>query len=198
MALSFKFYTDAALTTEAGTFDVTHLVDGSTDPQDFTFYLGSTNAANKIEALSDPGTDQITVTPTVNISDWVGSTAYSAGDRVLPTTPNGYKYEAQGAGTSASSPEPTWPTTVGNTVVDNDITWENVGESHPITEFKLALSAGGLPGATGGAALNIGTSVTGGASLGTAIYVRVDDTTASVNTGADVTLKCNEVIETAI
>ena len=197
MALSFKFYTDAALTTLAGTYAISHLVDGSTDPQDFVFYLGSTNASNKAEALSDPGVDQITVSLSAVNSDWAASTAYSASDRVVPTSANGYKYEAQGAGTSDSG-EPTWPTTIGDTVVDNGVTWENVGEVHVSTEFKLALSSGGLASAVAGDPLDIGTSVTGGANLGTAIYVRVDDSTASVNSGADIKMVSESIIETAI
>jgi len=53
---------------------------------------------------------------------WVGGTAYGAGVHVKPTTANGFVYRSSG-GTSAASPEPTWPTTEGDTVVDNDITW---------------------------------------------------------------------------
>jgi len=55
-------------------------------------------------------------------ADWVGGTAYAAGVHVKPTTANGFVYRSSG-GTSAASPEPTWPTTEGGTVVDNDITW---------------------------------------------------------------------------
>lgn len=65
-------------------------------------------------------------------SDWVGSTAYTIGDTVKPTTENGYIYKCTSAGTSDSS-EPSWPTTIGNTVTDGGVTWEcwsvNVSES---------------------------------------------------------------------
>lgn len=64
--------------------------------------------------------------------DWVASTSYSAGDTVKPTTENGYIYRCTSGGTSDSS-EPSWPTTIGNTVTDNTVTWEcwsvNVSES---------------------------------------------------------------------
>lgn len=60
---------------------------------------------------------------------WVASTAYSVGDFVEPITLNGYRYEVTaiaGTGTSDAA-EPTWPTVVGDTVVDNpganQITW---------------------------------------------------------------------------
>jgi len=70
---------------------------------------------------------------------WSASTAVSEDAVAEPTTANGYKYRAQGAGTTDSS-EPTWPTTVGNTVTDNDITWECIGKK-PAVEFDDLLSA---------------------------------------------------------
>lgn len=54
---------------------------------------------------------------------WTSGTSYEVGDLVKPTTPNGHIYECISAGTSDSS-EPTWPTTDGNTVTDNTVTWE--------------------------------------------------------------------------
>jgi len=54
---------------------------------------------------------------------WAASTAYNVGDVVRPTSRNGFVYVCTAAGTSGSS-EPSWPTTAGQTVTDNDITWE--------------------------------------------------------------------------
>lgn len=54
---------------------------------------------------------------------WQAGQAYAVGAYVRPTTANGLRYEQTGtAGTSGGS-EPTWPTTVGNTVSDNGMTW---------------------------------------------------------------------------
>src|SRR4051794_39754986 len=50
------------------------------------------------------------------------STAYGLGQQVVPTTLNGYVYQATVAGTSAGS-APTYPTTIGGTVVDGSVTW---------------------------------------------------------------------------
>lgn len=61
---------------------------------------------------------------------WAATTVYAErqagdakiGDIVEPTAPNGYWYEATTGGTSDSS-EPTWPTTVGDTVTDGTVVW---------------------------------------------------------------------------
>jgi len=58
-------------------------------------------------------------------SAWAASTDYSVGDYVRPTSANGYNYECISAGTSGSS-EPTWPTTIGDTVTDGGVTWRCV------------------------------------------------------------------------
>jgi len=65
------------------------------------------------------GLDAICPTP----ADWVADTAYALGDYVVPTTWNDWRYECTVAGTSHATTEPTWPTTEGATVVDNEVTW---------------------------------------------------------------------------
>lgn len=62
-------------------------------------------------------------------SDWQTSHSYSIGDFVRPTSGNrnGHYYKCTVGGTSHGSVEPTWPTTKGQTVVDNDITWTEWG-----------------------------------------------------------------------
>jgi hypothetical protein len=70
-------------------------------------------------------------------------TSYAEGDIVVPTTRNGRRYRATNAGTSGAS-EPTWPTTAGETVTDNDITWEEYGGEHADIEFFDEVSANEL------------------------------------------------------
>lgn len=76
-------------------------------------------------------------------------------DYTYAETPAGLIYKAvQAASGFSGSAEPTWPTVVGNTVVDNDVTWEAVltsrvvYEAHPIlksdtTEPDFPLEIGG-------------------------------------------------------
>jgi hypothetical protein len=60
--------------------------------------------------LDDPGT-------------WVAVTNYALGNFRRPTVPNGFRYEVTADAGSSGAAEPTWPTTVGATVVDDGITW---------------------------------------------------------------------------
>jgi len=64
---------------------------------------------------------------TFSPSAWAASTAYTLGERVEPTSANTYLYECIIAGTSHSS-EPTFPITVGGTVLETGgVKWKNIG-----------------------------------------------------------------------
>jgi len=83
----------------------------------------------------------------VTAAAWVINTVYALGDYVLPTTPNGYRYECTTAGTSHAANEPTWPTTIGTTVADNTAVWtcEAVTSTIPtVHEYLLAEGAAGF------------------------------------------------------
>lgn len=197
---TFGFYTDSGLTTLfSGTFSFTHQTDLSDNPQDTVLYLGSNTASRELESTSNPGVDQITITPTDAVDDWAATTAYIVGDVVEPTTPNTYRYTCTTAGTSAGS-EPTWPTgAIGDTVVDGTVVWTLTSKRHETTEIKLATTSGGLAGATAGAALSIGTTISSGVGNAQEIHIRVTNavTTVSDTTGyPDITLNINEVQET--
>jgi hypothetical protein len=73
-------------------------------------------------------------------SAWAAETSYSEGDIVVPTSRNGRRYRAKNDGTSDTS-EPSWPTTDGEEVSDNDITWEEYGGEHADNEFFNDVSA---------------------------------------------------------
>ena len=65
---------------------------------------------------------------------WQSSASYNVGNRILPTSDNGYYYECTISGTSGSS-EPTWTTTVGDTVTDGTVTWECKGTAALFKKF---------------------------------------------------------------
>lgn len=54
---------------------------------------------------------------------WTANTAYSIGDKVFPSTNNGYYYECSDAGTSHATTEPTWPTTEFESIADGTCRW---------------------------------------------------------------------------
>ncbi len=55
-------------------------------------------------------------------TEWIASTARALNDLRVPRARNGYVYRVTVAGTSGAT-EPTWPTTIGATVVDGGVTW---------------------------------------------------------------------------
>ena len=200
--ISFKIYTDGSLSTLFVDPNITtHETDFSDNPQDFQFFLGSTIADRKIEATSNPGVDNITLTPTVLRAEWVTVTAYSLGDSIEPTTPNGLRYEATTAGTSAAG-EPTFPTgAVGDTVADGTVVWTYVSAAHPVTEIKIATLQGGLAGASGGAALSVGTSVTSEAANKFEFWMRITNTVSDPSDTLSfpgIGINVNEIVETAV
>lgn len=197
--LSFKLYTDAALTTLfTGILQLVHKTDLSDNPQDFVLYFGSVETSRKLQEFTSPGVNQINLTPTDTLPNWVASTAYSVGQYIEPVAPNGLKYKCIDAGTSSGT-EPVWPTTgIGSTVVDGGAVWELLGAKHPTTELKLASTLIGLDTAVGGAALDLGVQIDSGVSNAKEVHIRIENTvtTPNDNTGhSEIGVFINNVIE---
>ena len=198
--LTFKLYTDSGLTTLfSGLFQLTHETDLSDNPQDFQLWFGSNTSSRTLEATSNPGVDQISLTPTDILPTWVTLTAYTTANSVQPTSANGNRYQCTTAGTTAAG-EPTWPTSgIGSVVTDGTVVWTLIGAKHEEAEVKLALTAGGLPGATGGTALDLGTSLTSGVGNAIEVNIRITNAVVTVadNTGTPaLAVNINEVEET--
>jgi hypothetical protein len=89
-------------------------------------------------------TQTVTVTHTQSAAAArANTTAYALGDYILPAAANGYIYKATAAGTSAGSP-PTYPTVVGDTVVDGTVTWTCVGKTTMVVNTDYTVSAAGI------------------------------------------------------
>ena len=198
---TFKLYTDSGLTQlYGGTSTFTHESDLSDGSQDLQLWFGSNTASRQLQATSNPGTDNITLTPTDILPAWQASTAYILGDTIEPTTDNGFRYVCSTAGTTGAS-EPTWSTTIGNTVTDGTVIWAVSAQTHEPTEIKLATTAAGLDSATAGAALSLGTTVTSGVGNAVEINIRVTNTVTTVSTNVgnpEISIDINSVIETAV
>lgn len=182
--MSFKLYTDSGLTSAfSGVEQLLHNTSLSDNPQDFQFWFGSADTADAyiVQASSNPGVDQIVLTPTSTIVEWAVATVTALGKQVEPVTPNTYYYECTTAGTTHATTEPTWPTTIGNTVTDGTVTWTCMAKKHPTTEIKLALTSGGLSSAIAGAALNLGTGITSGSANAITFWMRITNTVATVS-----------------
>lgn len=200
--LSFKLYTDSGLTAAfSGLFQLTHETDLSDGDQDFILYLGSTETDRQLEANSNPGVDDITLTPTNTLDEWLATTAYSLGQMIEPVTPNTYVYRCTTAGTSDSG-EPTFPTgAIGDTVADATVVWTMVGKRHEITEITLALSLAALDTNVAGDPLDIATTIPSLSGNAIEIHVRVTNavTTVQGNTGyPNIAVFINTVVETEV
>ena len=202
---TFGIFTTAALTTEhSGIIDLTHQTDESDNPQDFTVYFGSLGSGGadtedrQIQANSDPGTDNIVIDIADILPLWVAETAYSVGDCVQPTTPDGFRYRCTTAGTTGAS-EPTWnDASIGATTTDGTAVWTLVSAKHEETEITLALSEAALDTNTPGDSLSLGNTVTSGTGNDIPIWIRVENNvnTVSNNTATpEIALQFNALIE---
>lgn len=193
---SFGLWNDVDLTSAfSGTLSVVNKTDLSDNPQDFVLYLGSPTSGTLLQAQSNPGVDNIVITPTDISAQWVGETEYSLGTLIQD---GGLVYKCTTAGIS-DSVEPSWPTTgIGTTVVDGTCIWTLYAAHHPITEIKLATDSGDLAAATPGGSLSIGPEVEGGAANHIELHIRITNTvtTVSNNTGnEEIGLYPNALIE---
>lgn len=69
----------------------------------------------------------ISVVAAASATAWATGTAYVVGNVRRKISSNGYVYRCVVAGTSHATTEPTWPTVIGQTVVDNTVTWVCAG-----------------------------------------------------------------------
>lgn len=78
------------------------------------------------------------------------------------------------------------------------LTDANTLSGSPTSEFKLALSAGGLAGAVAGASLSLSATVNGGVANAVPIHTRRSTALTTVGAYTDISLQTNSLTETAI
>lgn len=113
---------------------------GKPNDQNFKDWMCTNNFLAYSNALRVVRTANITGNGVTTVA-WQDGTAkpagYVVGDIVVPTntTTNPYRFKVQS--TTGITPhttdavlQPTWPTGLGDTVVDNDITWVNIGPAN--------------------------------------------------------------------
>lgn len=66
---------------------------------------------------------------------------------------------------------------------------------HPASEVKLALTQGGLAGATGGASLDLGTAIASGVGNAVTFWIGVTDSTGVVGTSTELSVQTNMLRE---
>ncbi len=183
---TFGLFNDEDLTeSHSGFEDYNHFTDESDNPRDKQVWFGSlgTLAADvdnrKVQALTDPGVDDITFTPVYILPEWDNNTAYSLGDNVGAV---GYRYRCTTAGTSHATTEPIWPTAgIGSTVIDGTVVWTLVSAIHAVTEITLGLTQEDLDTNTPGAALAIGNTILSSTAEAVSFWIRVENNVNTVS-----------------
>ena len=112
------------------------VTDEAIDVRADRYYQLGTTVANPSGVRS---VSAVTLT-TATVSAAATSTAYAVGAQVKPASTPLYIYQCTTAGTSGGS-APTWPTTVGATVTDGTVVWENIGIITPVLDTDYTLDA---------------------------------------------------------
>jgi D-tyrosyl-tRNA(Tyr) deacylase len=106
-------------TNDGSTSNRDYLVDTTSYTAVFEVRQGDSTGDTQVEASTTDARITVGYTP----AKWAIGTAYTVGQQVVPLLLNGYIYECTVAGTSHAGTEPTWPTTLGQTVLDNTARW---------------------------------------------------------------------------
>jgi len=204
---TFGIFENDTLTSEfGGIYDLIHYTDES-NPQDRTLYIGSLGSGGadtedrQLQALSDPGVDDVTITIVDILPQWIAATAYIVGDCVQPTTPNGFRYRCVTAGTTHATTEPVWPLTIGSEVIDGTVVWRLVSAKHEIDEITLALSEADLNTNTPGEALALSNVIVSGTDNEIQFWIRIENhvnTVSDNTTTPEIALQINSGIETEV
>lgn len=169
-------YTSAALDTPATHIDnATGGYLSETDlPWSEPLFYGNPITGEVIRDRTDPGVNTIVFEVLHDVPEWSAGLVVALNEEIRSTAHLGYVWRAQNAGTTHATTEPVWPTVLGQTVVDNGITWECVYATLEPEDAILSNDAAGLDVNTPGAPLDFGvTEITAGAGNARQYWVRL-------------------------
>lgn len=205
MAIQLKFWSDSALTTPVSVAGLTMATLGSSTLQ---LFLGAvTTPAVQWYPTSSPS-DPVTITPTNITPEWEAATVYVLNARVKSTSlvKNGFKYRAatiHGTGTTGAT-QPTWPTTIGQTVADmangtDGVTWECEAKiPEALNEIKLAATEAGLNTAVAGEALELASPLLSGLGGKREVWIKITDAMNTPSVLTELRLQINELQEIGV
>ena len=89
------------------------------------------------------------VDPSITLSAWKPSNAYTVGQIILDPNGNIESVTAVATGGTSGTTQPVWSLTAGQTKTDSGVTWKNLGPWHPAASFTLGALGGGTDGDDG-------------------------------------------------
>lgn len=99
-----------------------------------------------VQAENNSSIDAFVYTGAVNDwNRWEANTVYDIGDIRVDTQLNGYRYvvTAKAGDFESGATEPTWTTTPGNTVIDNDLEWTCLGvDNYDLSGKTIVVTVG--------------------------------------------------------
>lgn len=116
------------------------VLEGSVTGESLTVYP---NALASFASMPKTGVNPTIATPGATAATRANTTAYALNAYVVPATANGFYYKATTAGTSAGT-IPTYPTTVGGTVVDGTVTWTCAGKTAAVLNTDYEVRGAGI------------------------------------------------------
>jgi hypothetical protein len=117
----------------------TDVASGAVPDEEHTGYKGALLPVNNIASA----VTSVEAKEGASAATRANTTPYALNAYVVPATPNGFYYKATANGTSGGS-IPTYPTTVGATVVDGTVTWTCMGKVILVADTDYTVVPGGV------------------------------------------------------
>ncbi len=124
-----------------GWVETSRRLTGTGPSQQISTETGDLRVARSVTDLLLKTLDSLYTHPDARLRNtaWQASHLYEADDIREPVIANGYRYRVALVTGNTAATEPTWPTTIGATVTDGSVTWENIGKTPiPLFDQKFA------------------------------------------------------------